>query len=104
MGTYIALLRFEMDPAAGAATKLQDAADLLERYVKQQEASGLEVRASYLTLGVHDALIVMEAPGDKEVARLTASSSTLRPRIRTEVLRGFTREQCNAFLPGGGSR
>lgn len=98
MGTYVSLLRFDSPEADADHPKAQNAGIMLEGYIEAHEKLGLEIRATYLTFGSHDALVIMEAAGDAEVARLIAGGIGMRPMIRAKILRAFSREQYKAYL------
>lgn len=94
MGTYISLLRFEFE----GPEKLKEAPKLLDSCIEQRRSIGIDVRAAFLTMGAYDALIILEAPDDAAVARLTSLAIGSKPKVTTETLRGFSEEQYRKFL------
>src|SRR5437588_303343 len=53
------------------------------------EAHGAEIKAFYLLLGRHDAVVVSEAPNDETAAKL-ALTLGMMGYVRSETMRAFT--------------
>jgi uncharacterized protein with GYD domain len=50
---------------------------------------GAEMTAFYMTMGSHDGVLVLEAPGDEAVAKI-ALAVGVRGNVRTMTLKAFT--------------
>lgn len=53
---------------------------------------GCELKASYLTLGRYDMVVIVEAPDDMTMAKL-ALATGMRGTFQTETLRAFTESE-----------
>ena len=49
------------------------------------------MKAFYLVAGQYDGIVIVEAPNDETMAKVTLASAT-RGTVRTETLRAFTEE------------
>jgi uncharacterized protein with GYD domain len=58
---------------------------------------GAEVKAFYLVMGQYDGVVIVEAPNDETIAKISLASGT-RGTVRTETLRAFTEEEYRKIL------
>jgi uncharacterized protein with GYD domain len=93
MATYIILSSFTEQGIRNVkdTTKRADAA-------KEMAAKfGVTLKEFYWTLGTYDVVIVCEAPDDAAVTALGLAVGSAG-NVRTQTLRGFTRDEMNGVL------
>ena len=65
------------------------APERIEGARRAYEAAGAKIKAFYLLLGRHDAVVVSEAPNDETAAKL-ALALGMMGYVRSETMRAFT--------------
>ncbi len=88
MAKYVLLLRFTQQ----GAQNIKDGPSRLEAAKETLQGLGAELQDFYLTLGECDAVVVVEAPDDKTLAKASLAISSLG-NVRIETLRAFTEEE-----------
>ena len=63
------------------------------------EAQGAKIKAFYLLLGRHDAVVISEAPNDETAARL-ALTLGMMGYVRSETMRAFTEDEYRDIITG----
>ena len=63
------------------------------------EAHGAKIKAFYLLLGRHDAVVVSEAPDDETAAKL-ALTLGMMGYVRSETMRAFTEAEYRDIIAG----
>jgi uncharacterized protein with GYD domain len=63
------------------------------------EAQGAKIKAFYLLLGRHDAVLISEAPDDETAARL-ALTLGMMGYVRSETMRAFTEDEYRDIIAG----
>ncbi len=88
MAKYVLLSRFTQQ----GAQNIKDGPARLEAAKEALQGLGAELKDFCLTLGAYDAVVVVEAPDDKTVAKASLAISSLG-NVRIETLRAFTEEE-----------
>ncbi len=88
MAKYVLLSRFTQQ----GAQNIKDGPARLEAVKETLQGLGAELQDFYLTLGECDAVVVVEAPDDKTLAKASLAISSLG-NVRIETLRAFTEEE-----------
>lgn len=84
MPTYIALLNWT---AQGVAS-IKDSPSRLDAGRKAFKKSGVKIKDTYLTMGRHDLVCVIEAPDDESYAKAILSLAS-QGNVSTETLKAF---------------
>ena len=93
MATYISLIRWTQK----GIENVKESPTRLDTFKQACKAAGAEFKAIYLVTGQYDLVIVIDAPDDETVAKLTLASGSLGT-IRTETLRAFTEEEYRKII------
>ncbi len=93
MATFIMLINLTEDGIKG----IKDAPNRKAAVHKLIGELGGEVKASYLTLGSYDRVLVVDFPDDESAAKFAISSGT-RGFIRTNTLRAFKDEEALTLI------
>jgi uncharacterized protein with GYD domain len=93
MPTYIHLVRFTQK----GIENIKEGATRLDTVKQAYKAMGAEVKAFYLVMGQYDGVVIVEAPNDETIAKISLASGT-RGTVRTETLRAFTEEEYRKIL------
>ena len=88
MPTYIALLNWTQQGIA----KVGSSAKRLDAGRKAFKKAGVEIKDTYLTMGRHDLVCVIEAPDDETYAKAILSLGS-QGYVSTETLRAFSEDQ-----------
>jgi uncharacterized protein with GYD domain len=64
---------------------------------KMFAASGATLKATYLTMGQYDAVVIVEAPDDLTVAKLALAGGA-QGNLRTETMRAFTEDEIRKIV------
>ncbi len=88
MAKYVLLTRFTQQ----GSQNIKDGPARLEAAKETLQGLGAELQDFYLTLGEYDAVVVVEAPDDKTLAKASLAISSLG-NVRIETLRAFTEEE-----------
>lgn len=91
MLTFIGLLRYTPEGAMRIKDRWAQG-NPNEEARKAVEAMGCELKASYLTMGRYDMVVIVEAPDDEAMARL-AMATGMRGTFHTETMRAFTESE-----------
>ncbi len=84
MGTYIALLDFTEQ----GIRNIRDSPHRADQFGALAEQAGAKIVAQYWTIGSHDGVLILEAPGD-EVAASILLALGASGNVRTTTLRAF---------------
>ena len=93
MPTYITLGRWT---ERGIAS-VKDSPKRLDAFKKALGAAGGKVIAFYLVTGSHDFLVVVEAPDDQTMARVSLGVGA-QGNVRTETLKAFTEDEYRKII------
>jgi uncharacterized protein with GYD domain len=66
---------------------------------KMGEKLGVEIKASYLAMGKHDLVLIVEAASDDAVARWVLSLAS-KGNVRTHTIKVFPQEEMDQILAG----
>ncbi len=88
MAKYVLLSRFTQQ----GIQNIKDGPARLDAAKEALQGLGAELKDFCLTLGAYDAVVVVEAPDDKTVAKASLAISSLG-NVRFETLRAFTEEE-----------
>jgi uncharacterized protein with GYD domain len=64
---------------------------------KAAKAMGCELKASYLTMGQYDMVVIVEAPDAEAIARL-ATATAMRGTFHTETMHAFTESEFETIV------
>ena len=93
MPTYIHLVRFTQK----GIENIKEGGTRLDGVKQAYKAMGAEVNAFYLVMGQYDGVVIVEAPNDEVMAKLSLAGGT-RGTVRTETLRAFTEEEYRKII------
>ncbi len=85
MGTYIALANYTDQ----GIRNIKDSPTRAEAARKAIQDMGGDMTGLYLTMGVYDLIVILEAPSDEVVAKIVLTLGALG-NIRTTTLKAFT--------------
>ena len=84
MATYIVLL----DYTDQGIRELRDSPQRADAFTEFAERSGVKIVGQYWTIGSHDGVLIMEAPGEEVAASVLLHLGTVG-NVRTTTLRAF---------------
>jgi len=93
MATYIILLRFTQQ----GIKNIKEGPDRVDAAKQTFRAMGAEVKEFYSVMGKYDTVLVVEAPDDETIAKLTLAMGSLG-NVRTETLRAFTEDEYRKII------
>ena len=93
MPTYIHLVHFTQK----GIENIKEGATRLDGVKQAYKAMGAEMKAFYLVMGQYDGVVIVEAPNDEVMAKLSLAGGT-RGTVRTETLRAFTEEEYRKII------
>jgi len=93
MATYIILLRFTQQ----GIKNIKESPDRVDAAKQTFRAMGAEVKEFYSVMGKYDTVLVVEAPDDETIAKLTLAIGSLG-NVRTETLRAFTKDEYRKII------
>jgi len=93
MATYIILLRFTQQ----GIKNIKESPDRVDAAKQTFRAMGAEVKEFYSVMGKYDTVLVVEAPDDETIAKLTLAMGSLG-NVRTETLRAFTEDEYRKII------
>lgn len=93
MPTYIALLNWTQQ----GVSKVGSSAKRLDAGRKAFKKSGVEIKDTYLTMGRHDLVCVIEAPDDETYAKAILGLAQ-QGNVSTETLKAFTEDQYRKII------
>jgi uncharacterized protein with GYD domain len=95
MPTYIGLTKWTDQGIRKVKETTKRAKDLQEMAAKMN----VKVKEIYWTMGRYDVVVVMEAPDDETISRLTLGLGMLG-NVKTETLRAFSAQEMNQIVKG----
>ena len=90
MATFISLVNFTQQ----GIRDFRDSPDRAAEFKSMAEKVGVKIKEVYWTMGVHDAVLILEAPDDKAVTAAMLGLGSLG-NVRTQTLRGFSSAEMN---------
>ena len=93
MVTYIILFRFTQQ----GIKNIKESPDRVDAAKQTFRAMGAEVKEFYSVMGKYDTVLVVEAPDDETIAKLTLAIGSLG-NVRTETLRAFTEDEYRKII------
>jgi uncharacterized protein with GYD domain len=88
MPTYVTLAKWTEQ----GIRNVKDAPKRVEAFEKAVTSAGGKLKDFYMLMGDYDLLVVVEAPNDEVVARLTLATGMLG-NVRTVTSRAFSRDE-----------
>ena len=79
------------------ARNVKDTTARADAFREAAKKFGVTVKDVYWTLGIYDAVCVLDAPDDSAIAALQASLAAVG-NMRTVTLRAFSRDEMGAIL------
>jgi uncharacterized protein with GYD domain len=95
MPTYIGLTKWTDQGIRKVKETTKRAKDLQEMAAKMN----VKVKEIYWTMGRYDVVVVMEAPDDETISRLTLGLGMLG-NVKTETLRAYSAQEMNQIVKG----
>ncbi len=93
MATFIALIDFTDQ----GISKIKNTTERAAEFEEHIQALGARVKDVYWTMGVHDGVLVLEAPDD-ETASAVLLDLANHGMVRTQILRAFKRSEMETIL------
>ncbi len=93
MQTYLGLLQWTKE----GLDKIKDSPSRLDTAKKAFESAGGKIISVFLLMGEYDMAIVVEAPDDTTMARVTLSLAS-RGGVRTVTHRAFTEDEYRKII------
>ena len=93
MPTYLSLMRWTKE----GLEKIKDSPSRVEAGKKAVEAAGGKVCGFYMLMGQYDMALIVEAPDDTTLARISLALST-NGATRSETLRAFTEDEYRKII------
>jgi len=88
MPTYLSLMSWTKE----GLEKIKDSPSRLDAGRKAIEAAGGKIKSFYMLMGEYDMAIVIEAPDDETLARISLALAS-RGSTRSQTHRAFTEEE-----------
>jgi uncharacterized protein with GYD domain len=95
MPTYLALMRWTKE----GLEKIKESPTRLEAGKKAVESAGGKIINFYMLMGEYDMALVVEAPDDATLARISLSLAS-KGGVRTQTLRAFTEDEYRKIISG----
>ena len=93
MATYIILINFTEQ----GIRNIKDSPSRLDAARHAMKDMGGELKDTYLTIGAHDLVAVVEAPSDEVLAKFALTIGS-QGNIRTTTLRAFTEAEYRGII------
>jgi uncharacterized protein with GYD domain len=93
MATYLCLLRWTKEGVAN----VKDSPSRLDAGKRAFAAAGCKITTVLLLMGQYDLAIVVEAPDDATIARLTLALAS-QGSVHTETVRAFTEDEYRKII------
>ncbi len=93
MATYIILINFTEQ----GIRNIKDSPSRLDAARQAMKDMGGELKDTYLTIGAHDLVAVVEAPSDEVLAKFALTIGS-QGNIRTTTLRAFTEAEYRGIV------
>jgi uncharacterized protein with GYD domain len=88
MPTYITLARWTQQ----GIEKVKQSPARLDAFKQLVESVGGEVKGFYMVTGQYDLVVIIEAPNDEAVAKVSLATAS-KGSIKTETLRAFPEDE-----------
>jgi uncharacterized protein with GYD domain len=95
MPTYLSLMRWTKE----GVEKIKESPARLEAGKKAVESAGGKIINFYMLMGEYDMALVVEAPDDATLARISLSLAS-KGGVRTQTLRAFTEDEYRKIISG----
>ncbi len=93
MATFISLVNFTQQ----GIRDFKDSAERAAKFKSMAEKVGVTIKEVYWTMGVHDAVLILEAADDKAMAAAMLGLGSLG-NVRTQTLRGFNSSEIKEII------
>ncbi len=93
MATYIILINFTEQ----GIRNIKDSPSRLDAARQAMKDMGGELKDTYLTIGAHDLVAVVEAPSDEVLAKFALTVGS-QGNVRTTTLRAFTEAEYRGII------
>ncbi len=93
MATFISLVNFTQQ----GIRDFKDSPDRAAKFKAMAEKVGVTIKEVYWIMGVHDAVLILEAPDDEAVVAATLGLGALG-NVRTQTLRGFSSSEMKEII------
>ena len=93
MATFISLVNFTQQ----GIRDFKDSPDRAAKFKSIAEKVEVTVKEVYWTMGVHDAVLILEASDDETVTAAMLGLGSLG-NVRTQTLRGFSSAEMNEII------
>ena len=93
MATFISLLNFTQQ----GIRDFKDSPDRAAKFKSMADNVGVKVKEVYWTMGVHDAVLILEAPDDETVAAAMLGLGSFG-NVRTQTLRAFNSSEMKEII------
>jgi uncharacterized protein with GYD domain len=95
MATYISLSKFTDQ----GIRKVKDTTKRAKEFQDLAAKMNVKVKEIHWTMGRYDLVVVLEAPDDATISRLTLGMSMLG-NVKTETMRAFSAQEMDQILKG----
>lgn len=95
MPTYLALARW----TPKGVENIKESTSRFDTAKKAFESAGVKLKDFYMLLGQYDMALVVEAPDDATLARVSLKLAA-QGTVRTETLRAFTEDEYRKIMSG----
>jgi uncharacterized protein with GYD domain len=96
MPTYIGLLRYTSEGVKSIKSRWAQG-NPNDRARQAAKAMGCEVKGAWVTLGQYDGVVIIEAPDDETMAKLSLATG-IQGTWQTETLRAFTESEIEKIV------
>jgi uncharacterized protein with GYD domain len=93
MPTYLTLTNWTEQ----GIKNVKDTVKRFETAKQMARAEGVTLKEVYYLMGAYDALLVVEAPDDAAVSRVTLAAG-MQGNVRTVTMRAFTKDEMTALV------
>lgn len=93
MATFISLVNFTQQ----GVRDFKASPDRAAKFKAMAQKTGITVKDVYWTMGVHDAVLILEADDDKSVTAVMLGLASLG-NVRTQTLRGFNSSEMKEII------
>ena len=93
MATFISLVNFTQE----GIREFKASPDRAAKFKSMAEKVGVTVKEVYWTMGLYDAVLILEAPDDEAVTAAMLGLASLG-NVRTQTLRGFNSSEMKEII------
>ena len=93
MATYIALVDFTEQ----GVRNFKETTTRADRLAEMAGQAGISVKDMYWTVGMHDGVLILDAPDEETVSAFLLSIGALG-NVRTQTLRAFNRSEIDSVI------